>query len=182
MGALIYANPLASRDDITDFRLEGPGTASFPRGRLRLESTADPDEGQAANLVLWCDARFGDGLDSIGAATMERWFSPGFIASGAAAPWQRMLERQPLDGYAACCEAIAAADLRGDAARLRLPVQLIAGARDGSTPPDLVGDTARLIADARFDVIPDAGHIPCVETPAAHAAILARFMKEIGHV
>lgn len=123
-----------------------------------------------------------DGLASIGAATMERWFSPAFRRSGAAAPWQRMLERQPLDGYAACCEAIAAADLRGDAARLRLPVQLIAGARDGSTPPDLVGDTARLIADARFDVIPDAGHIPCVETPAAHAAILARFMKEIGHV
>lgn len=63
MGALIYANPLASRDDITDFRLEGPGTASFPRGRLRLESTADPDEGQAANLVLWCDTRFGDGIE-----------------------------------------------------------------------------------------------------------------------
>lgn len=123
-----------------------------------------------------------DGLDSIGAATMERWFSPGFIASGAAAPWQRMLERQPLEGYAACCEAIGAADLRDSTARLDLPVQLIAGELDGSIPPETVQGTADLIKRARIDVIPGAGHIPCVEKRAEYGAILTRFLTDIGHV
>lgn len=138
--------------------------------------------GEAA---LWRDriaAIRAEGLASIGAATMERWFSPAFHASGRAAPWQRMLERQPLDGYVACCEAIAAADLREAAAGLRLPVQLIAGELDGATPPDIVRATADLIPGARFDLIDGAGHIPCVETPARHAALITRFLEEIGHV
>lgn len=123
-----------------------------------------------------------NGLTSIGAPTMERWFSPSFRAGGNAAPWQRMLERQPLDGYAACCEAIAAADLRSSSAELDLPVQLIAGELDGATPPQIVQETADLVPGARMDVIDGAGHIPCVEAPEAHAAILTRFFKEIGHV
>ena len=138
--------------------------------------------GEAA---MWRDrvaAIRADGLASIGPATMERWFSPGFRASGAASPWQRMLERQPLEGYAACCEAIAAADLRKQATGLRLPVQMIAGDRDGATPPGMVQATADLIPGARMDVIPGAGHIPCVETPREYAAIITRFLKEIGHV
>ncbi|WCR11188.1 3-oxoadipate enol-lactonase [Paracoccus stylophorae] len=137
------------------------------------------------DAAMWNDriaAIRADGLASIAAPTMERWFSPAFRDSGAAAPWQRMLERQPLEGYVACCAALASADLRDATAQLDLPVQLIAGALDGSTPSDLVRDTADLIADARFDVIDGAGHIPCVEAPGAYAAILTRFLKEIGHV
>lgn len=123
-----------------------------------------------------------NGLSSIAAPTMERWFSPAFRAAGRDAPWQRMLARQPVEGYIACCQAIAGADLRADAARLNLPVQLIAGGHDGSTPPDLVQATAGLIPGARLDLIPSAAHIPCVETPTELAAILTRFFKEIGHV
>ena len=47
--------------------------------------------------------------------------------------------------------------------------------------PEIVQDTAALIPGARFDLIPDAAHIPCVETPQAHAAIITRFLKEIRH-
>ncbi|MBV0892641.1 3-oxoadipate enol-lactonase [Paracoccus sp. Z118] len=137
------------------------------------------------DAAMWGDriaAIHANGLASIAEVTMERWFSPAFRAEGRDAPWRRMLARQPQEGYIACCEAIAGADLTGAAADLRLPVQVIAGARDGSTPPDLVRATAGLIRGARFDVIEEAAHIPCVEAPAAHAAILSRFMKEVGHV
>lgn len=50
----LYANPLASPDAIAGWRMEGPGACSFPMGRLRMESTGDPDDGQVANLVHWC--------------------------------------------------------------------------------------------------------------------------------
>ncbi|WP_111431074.1 3-oxoadipate enol-lactonase [Rhodobacteraceae bacterium DSL-40] len=134
---------------------------------------------------MWLDriaALRAGGLESIGAATMERWFSPGFRAQGGAGLWQRMLERQPLAGYIACCEAIAATDLSAAAAQLALPVRLIAGSADGSTPPEVVRATAALIPGAGYDEIPGAGHLPCVEVPEAHARLLTDFLKEVGHV
>lgn len=63
MDDVLYRNALASPDDLDGFRMEGPGVATFPQGRLRLESTADAEEGQAANLVLWCGEAFGDGIE-----------------------------------------------------------------------------------------------------------------------
>ncbi|HAR52856.1 MAG TPA: 3-oxoadipate enol-lactonase, partial [Roseovarius nubinhibens] len=30
--------------------------------------------------------------------------------------------------------------------------------------------------------LPDTGHLPCVEAPAAYAAILSDFLKETAHV
>lgn len=68
-GAVLYENPLATLADVAAFRMEGPGTVSFPRGRLRLESTADPgpdtdtDANQRANLVFWCPERFPDSIE-----------------------------------------------------------------------------------------------------------------------
>lgn len=122
------------------------------------------------------------GLGVVAAPTMERWFSPEFRATPQLALWQRMLERQPADGYIACCEAIAAADLRDEAKALQLPVQLIAGSLDGSTPPELVRTTAEMIPDSRFAEIDGAGHLPCVEAAGDYARILTGFLKEAGHV
>lgn len=56
---MAYHNPLSSTRDIAGFRLEGDGVASFPQGRLRLESRRPPEDGQDANIVLWCPADFG---------------------------------------------------------------------------------------------------------------------------
>lgn len=118
------------------------------------------------------------GIASIGDAVMERWFAPAFRATPALAPWRNMLVRTDAEGYAAACAAIAAADLTADTARLRLPVLAIGGARDGASPPDLVRATAGLIPGAAFHVIDAAGHLPCVETPAAWAALVAPFLME----
>ena len=71
-------------------------------------------------------------------------------------------------------------DLRNSTAGLRLPVLAIAGSDDGSTPPDLVRETAESIPGARFEIIRGAGHIPCVEAPEALARVLAPFLKEHG--
>ena len=59
-GRLLYANPLATAADTSGFVMEGDGAVSFPQGRMRLESTRSPQEGQAANLVYWCPEQFPD--------------------------------------------------------------------------------------------------------------------------
>ncbi|HPG22798.1 MAG TPA: alpha/beta hydrolase, partial [Amaricoccus sp.] len=77
-----------------------------------------------------------------------------------------------------CSAAMAETDLRDSTARLALPTLVLAGSEDGSTPPDLVRETAESIAGARFEVIRGAGHIPCVETPETMAALIAAFLEE----
>ena len=52
----LYSSPLSSPEQLEDWIIEGPMVASFPAGRLRLESAADPAEGQAANFVAWLPA------------------------------------------------------------------------------------------------------------------------------
>lgn len=134
--------------------------------------------GTAESWQARIDAIRAGGLAAIADAVMERWFAPAFRASPALAPWRNMFVRTDAEGYLRACEVLAATDLAASTAALRLPVQVIAGGADGSTPPDLVAATAALVPGARFDVIPGAGHLPCVETPEDWAAIVAPFLQE----
>lgn len=119
-----------------------------------------------------------DGLASMEDAILDRWFGPAFRTTPVAALWGAMLTRTPQAGYVGCCAAIAAADLTEATRALCLPTLTIAGSHDGASPPDLVAATSALIPDAQFHVIEGAGHLPCVENPAAYAAILNPFLKE----
>lgn len=118
------------------------------------------------------------GLGSVADAVMERWFAPAFRATPDCALWRAMLTRTSADGYVAACRALAAADLTAASAALRLPTLVIAGREDGASPPAVVRATADLIPGAVFHEIPGAGHLPCVETPAAWAALVAPFLTE----
>jgi 3-oxoadipate enol-lactonase len=122
------------------------------------------------------------GIESLADAVMERWFSRAFRQTEALAAWHNMLVRQPAEGYIGCGAAIAGTDFYTTTATLTLPTLAIAGTEDGSTPPDLVRETADLIRGARFHLIRGAGHLPCVEKPAEYAEVLTGFLKEIGHV
>lgn len=121
------------------------------------------------------------GLPSIEAAVLDRWFGPWFRARPEAALWGAMLSRTPPAGYLGCCAAIAEADLTETTRALRLPALAIAGSVDGASPPELVAATAALIPDARFHIIEGAGHLPCVENPVAYAAILNPFLLEFAY-
>lgn len=127
------------------------------------------------------DAISAHGLASIADAVMERWFALPFRCSPACKPWRNMLLRTPADGYIAACHALASADQTAATAALRLPTLVTAGSEDGASPPDLVQATAALIPGAAFHVIPGAGHLPCVETPAAWAALVSPFLKAHAH-
>jgi 3-oxoadipate enol-lactonase len=120
------------------------------------------------------------GIEAIADGVLEKWFTPAFREARAdeLAGWRHMLTRTPARGYLGCCAALAAADLTAATAALRLPVLAVVGDQDGSTPPELVRATAASIAGSRFEIIPAAGHIPCVEAPGPLAALIAGFLKE----
>jgi 3-oxoadipate enol-lactonase len=124
------------------------------------------------------------GIDGIADSVLQRWFTQSFRATRPAEwnGWRNMLVRTPVQGYVGTCAAIRDADLTTDAARIAVPTLCLVGDQDGSTPPDLVRHTAGLIPGARFNIIEEAGHIPCIEQPHATAQLIDQHLREAGHV
>ncbi|TPM29817.1 3-oxoadipate enol-lactonase [Mesorhizobium sp. B2-3-5] len=122
------------------------------------------------------------GIDAIADGVMKVWFTPDFHAARAAdlAGCRNMLTRQALPGYIGTCKAVRDADFTESARRIAVPTLCIAGDRDGSTPPDLVRSLADLIPGARFEIIRNAGHIPCIEQPEALVALIRGFVASLA--
>jgi len=126
------------------------------------------------------DAVNADGIASLAEAIMLRWFTPAYRSpeNPDYAGYVNMLTRTPADGYAGTCAALRDADLTASTRALDLPTLCIVGDQDGSTPPDLVRELASLIKGARFEIIADAGHIPCVEQPEATISLIRSFLDQ----
>ncbi|GAA1808814.1 3-oxoadipate enol-lactonase [Luedemannella flava] len=113
------------------------------------------------------------GLASIADAVLARWFTPGFDPGPAP---RAMLLGTPADGYAACCEAIAAMDLRADLPRIAAPTLVIAAADDLAIPPALGAEIAATVPGARFAVVPGAAHLAALQRPDAVTDLFARHL------
>ena len=121
-----------------------------------------------------------NGLVSIADAVLERWFSTEFRRSRPAdlAGYRNMLIRTPAKGYIGTCAALRDADLTETTRRLRQPTLCLVGAEDGATPPELVKSMSALIQGSSFEIVAEAGHLPCVERPDLVAARIKAFAKE----
>ncbi len=122
------------------------------------------------------------GIAAIADGVMERWFTedyrrryPEMIAG-----WKAMLSRTPKDGYLAACRAIRDADLTEGAKQIRVPTTVLVGDQDLSTPPDLARELAGLVPGARLEIIAGAGHLPCIEKPAATRALIEAHLKQVS--
>jgi 3-oxoadipate enol-lactonase len=123
-----------------------------------------------------------NGIGSILDSVMERWFTASFRVPDNAAykAYCNMLVRQPDSGYSGTCAAIRDADFTEAAGKIAVPVLCIAGREDGSTPPEVVRSLADLIPKARYEIIEGVAHIPCVEAPAAYAAVIRGFIEGLN--
>ena len=120
------------------------------------------------------------GLEPLVDDIMTKWFTPQFHDSRAEdlKGYRNMVTRIPREGYVGTCAALRDADLRREALDIKVPTICIVGDQDGSTPPDLVMALAKLIPDARYEVIKGAAHIPCVEQPEVLTEIIKAFLKD----
>jgi 3-oxoadipate enol-lactonase len=76
-----------------------------------------------------------------------------------------MLVATPDEGYAGCCEALAAMDLRVDLPAISAPTLVIAGGDDPATPPSHAEAIVAAIPTARLEVVADAAHLANIEQP-----------------
>jgi 3-oxoadipate enol-lactonase / 4-carboxymuconolactone decarboxylase len=121
-----------------------------------------------------------DGMGAIVDAVIARWFTPAFrTAPEVTALRDRFLANDP-EGYAICCGAIAAMDLRPALPSIAAPTLIVAGADDPATPPAM-GETLRAgIPDAELLVLPRAAHILAIERAELVNARLLAFLAPEG--
>ena len=122
-----------------------------------------------------------NGIETIADAVLEGWFTAPFRRDNPDfAGYRNMLIRQPVAGYVATCAALRDANLTDAAGHIAVPTICIGGEMDRTAPPSVMAEFARTIHHARFEIIKDAGHIPCVEQPAVMTEIIRAFMAQVG--
>lgn len=159
-------------------------------GAVGLQLLLDAPERVLSASLLCTGARIGtteswqeraaavrsSGTPSLVSASAERWFAPGFLEREPAAGSALLhaLSDADDDAYAALCEALASFDVRDRLGEVRAPVMAVAGAQDVATPPDVVEEIARGVADAVFVVLPGVAHLAPVEAPHQVAALVRK--------
>lgn len=121
------------------------------------------------------------GMEPLCAATMERWFTPPFLeADGSELQVIReQFLHTPTSGFVGCCQAIRELNYTDQLAKIALPVQLIVGADDPSTPPDASRVIQGEIAGAALTVIDNGSHLCNVEQPKAFNDALLAFLERV---
>jgi 3-oxoadipate enol-lactonase len=135
------------------------------------------------SLVLCCTAPvFGDpatwsgradlvrreGVESLVGPTSQRWFTETFRAEHPAEVDRVMglFRATPPEGYAGCCDALAAYDVTDRLGRIAAPTRVVVGAEDPTCTPEVGRSMVAAIRDADLVVIDDAAHIANVARPA----------------
>ena len=120
------------------------------------------------------------GMAAIVEAVIPRWFTPAFVSGSPdriVPVRERFLANDPR-GYARCCEAIAAMDLRPAISRIAAPTMILAGADDPATPVAMMAEIRDRIAGAMLHVLPEAAHLLAIEQSVTVTAMLARFLGQ----
>ena len=157
-------------------------------GAIGMELALGPFRERLERLVLACtSARFGrpeqwferaetvraGGMAAVADAVLARWFTPVFPD---VRPYREMFLSTDPEGYARCCEAIAAWDARVRLDAIDVPTLAIAAEDDPATPPADLERIAREIPGARLSVISAARHLPNVERADEFNALLGEFL------
>jgi len=125
------------------------------------------------------DARLA-AIDANDMASLARIRMPAVYGPGAAPP----LVQRGVDTFASLDKSVYRAataelwgvDMRGVAGSVTVPTLVLVGEHDSIAPPHLSRELAGLIPGAQLVVIPDAGHLPNEENPAAFNQAVRSFL------
>lgn len=149
-------------------------------GLVLCDTKAQPDgEAAAQNRVRRSDALSETGLAALADAMLPNLFSPQ-TGNDAREKVRAMILRQPLEGVAAADRGMAC---RPDATDwlpgFTVPTLVMGGEQDAISPPAELKQMAARILNARFTALPNAGHLPPIESPQNFSAKLKIFLDEI---
>jgi pimeloyl-ACP methyl ester carboxylesterase len=155
-------------------------------GLVLVDSMAEPhtDEERERYGSMADQLRDADVLpESLAEAAAHFLFGPTTFAERPAVP-QRWIDRwQTYHPQAVYHEVYSWLERPGTADRLdelSVPTLVLHGEEDRSLAPERAAPVADAAPDGRMVTIPDAGHTPTVERPAATTEALASFLDEVA--
>lgn len=112
-------------------------------------------------------------------SSAERWFAPGSIEARPDITGRLLhtLSGADDEGYAACCEALAAFDVRDRLGSVGVPLLVMFGSEDQATPRADAEAIAERVPGARLVGIDDAAHLAPAEKPVEVATELVAFFE-----
>jgi len=118
-----------------------------------------------------------EGLDAIVDTVVKGGVSPHTLADKpeVVAFVRELLLRQPPEGYARSCEAMASSTA-ADVGAIKVPVLLIAGRDDGVSPVANSEGMAADLANAQLRILEQCGHWHPIEQPAGVTQALREFL------
>lgn len=118
------------------------------------------------------------GMEALVDATIERWFTPDYVASNedAVGPIRNLVRSTPARGYVACIEAIMKLDVTDRLKSVTAPTLIVAGEDDESTPVAAHEAIHAAIPDSELVVAPVARHFVNVERSDIVNDALSRFL------
>ncbi|MBD8164617.1 3-oxoadipate enol-lactonase [Erwinia persicina] len=118
-----------------------------------------------------------DGLSTVAATCSSRWFTPAFVRAAHPQVTRLVMQLANADpaGYAACCDVLAAADLRAEVRRMTVPLLVIAGDEDPVTTVEDARWLTSHIAAASLARLP-ASHLSCIACPQAFSEAVSEFL------
>lgn len=118
-----------------------------------------------------------DGMAAIADATIERWFTPGFMGDPAVARVrQRLLDNDPAswsDGW----HAIAGFSALPRLSTVKVPTLVIAGEHDKATSSEASAALAAAIPGAELNILIGGPHMLQIENNAAFVKTVAGFLE-----
>lgn len=118
------------------------------------------------------------GMSDVVEATLDRWFTPAFRASGKEEAAKARLLSDNVEGWAQAWYAMAAVDTLPRLGGVRAPTLCLAGELDKSSPPETVKEMAAAIPGARYAELKGAPHMLFLEQPEATARVVGDFLRK----
>jgi 3-oxoadipate enol-lactonase len=117
--------------------------------------------------------------EAVADAVLARWFTEPFAREhpDVIARHRRMVSDTPAEGYASCCEAIAALDLRDRLPSITAPTLVIGAQQDPSTPPEHQRAIASAIPGARLEILEQGAHLVNVECTNLVSTLIAEHLE-----
>ena len=160
----------------------GQNLALRAPGRLASLTLCDTTAQIPAEAQAMWDERIAaardEGMTALAEATMQRWFTPDYLAQAPRAvdDIRAQFLDTPVDGFVGCCYALKELDYLDRLAEIALPTLVMVGADDPSTPVAASEAMQTRIDDAELVVIPSASHLANVEQPDAFTEALLDFL------
>lgn len=120
-----------------------------------------------------------EGMQVLAEPARGRWFTDAFRDRDPDEVERliAMITATPVEGYAACCEALSGFDLWSQVEKLTAPTRVIAGEHDSAAPVDEVRAMCARIPGADLVVLDGVSHIANVADPARFDAAVLEHLE-----